>query len=336
MVTPSLKQHFQQMGVALIPLAAGAHCFVEEMTGLGADTTIVVGGAMKGGKFGEGALGAAQTPQATVEVRVDQHSHPHLADHSIAGTPVLPMVLAVEWFLRAARACRPDLVPTAVSEVKVLRGIKLENYRAGGDHFVVTARQQGTGADATLSVELRGAKQVLHYSATVTLSEKVATAPAGQTTPALDPWTQPAIYDGHVLFHGPSFQVIESVQGVSREGVVGTLSGTLAGTQKSTWPAEAWHSDAAAMDGGLQLALLWSQHVLKGAVLPMAIGGYRSYAHDLSTGPLQAVVHARKVLDARTVCDIRFSDANGRLVAELLGVETVLRPAQTKAPAALA
>jgi hypothetical protein len=88
------------------------------------------------------------------------------------------------------------------------------------------------------------------------------------------------------------------------------------------------------MDGGLQLALLWSQHVLGGAVLPMAMGEYRSYRDGLSDGPLQGVVYGRKVQDARTVCDIAFSDASGRMVAELIGVETVLRPGETNtAPA---
>jgi hypothetical protein len=327
MVTPSLKSHFQQMGVALIPLAAGAQRFVEEITGCSDDTSVVIGGAQ-----GDGALGASVKPRATVEVCVDHISHPHLADHSIAGVPVVPMVLAVEWFLRAARACRPDLVLAAVNEVKVLRGIKLEKYLTDGDRFVVTAHQIANGSGATIGVELRGANKVLHYSATVAMSEYAITPPLGAVAPTLGAWTQPAVYDGHVLFHGPSFQVIDSVQGVSREGIIGTLSGT----QKSAWPAESWRSDAAAMDGGLQLALLWSRHVLGGAVLPMAMGEYRSYHDGLSEGPLQGVVHARKIFDARTICDISFSDPNGRTVAELIGVETVLRPGETKTPAAIA
>jgi acyl carrier protein len=325
MVTPSLKSHFQQMGVALIPLDVGAQRFVDEMTGSSDDITVVIGGAQ-----GNGALGASVTPQATVEVRVDQHSHPHLADHSIAGVPVVPMVLAVEWFLRAARACRPDLVPAAVKQVKVLRGIKLGGFAAAGNRFVVSAHLLSNGMGAEIGVELRGKDNVLHYSATVGMTEIAVAAPAAETAPILDEWTQDAVYDGHVLFHGPSFQVIDSVQGVSRAGIIGTLSGT----QQSAWPAESWRSDAAAMDGGLQLALLWSQHVLGGAVLPMAMGEYRSYRDGLSDGPLQSVVYGRKIHDARTVCDIAFSDASGQMIAELIGVETVMRPGETKtAPA---
>jgi hypothetical protein len=325
MVTPSLKSHFHQMGVALIPLDVGAQRFVDEMTCNSEDITVVVGGAQ-----GDGALGASVTPQATVEVHVDRHSHPYMADHCIAGVPVVPMVLAVEWFLRAARACRPDLVLAVVKQVKVLRGIKLEGFAAAGDRFVVSARLVSNGSGAEIGVELRGKNKVLHYSATVGMTEVAVAPPAAEAAPKLDAWTQAAVYDGHVLFHGPSFQVIDSVQGISRAGIIGTLSGT----QKSAWPAESWRSDAAAMDGGLQLALLWSQHVLGGAVLPMAMGEYRSYRDGLSDGPLQGVVYGRKVQDARTVCDIAFSDASGRMVAELIGVETVLRPGETNTASA--
>ncbi|MDP3569702.1 MAG: SDR family NAD(P)-dependent oxidoreductase, partial [Archangium sp.] len=317
MVTPSLKAHFQQMGVALIPLDTGAQRFVDELIGSGDDVTVVVGGS-----HGEGALGAKVVPSATVEVRVDSKSHPYLADHAIAGVPVVPMVLAVEWFLRAARACRPDLVLAAVKQVKVLRGIKLDGFGGAGDRFVISARQLSNGSGAEIGVELRGKGDLLHYSATVKMTTGTVAQPELEAAPVLEKWTQAAVYDGHVLFHGPSFQVIDSVKGVSREGIVGTLSGT----QKSAWAGESWRSDAAAMDGGLQLALLWSRHVLGGAVLPMAMGEYRSYRDGLTEGPMQGVVHGRKIHDQRTVCDIAFSDASGHVVAEIIGVETVLRP----------
>jgi acyl carrier protein len=322
MVTPSLKSHFEHMGVALIPLAAGAQRFVEELTCRSDATQIVIGGAQ-----GDGALGASVTPQATVEVLVSQASHPYLADHHIAGMPVLPMVLAVEWFMRAAQACRPDLVASAVKQVKVLRGIKLENFAGTGDLFVVSAHLLSNGSGAQIAVELRGKNKVLHYSATVSMTEAPVAAPALAAPPTLQAWTQATVYDGHVLFHGPGFQVINAVQGLSRDGIVGTLSGT----KQADWPIEAWCSDAAALDGGLQLALLWSRQVLGGAVLPMALGEYRSYRSGLATGQLQGVVYGRKIHEARTVCDIAFVDGSGQVLAELIGVETVLRPGEAQA-----
>jgi NAD(P)-dependent dehydrogenase (short-subunit alcohol dehydrogenase family) len=317
MVTPSLKAHFQNMGVALIPIQAGANCFAEELLGGGADTAILIGAGQ-----GEGALGAQVTPQAHLEVRVDRHSHAYLADHAIHGVPVVPMVLALEWFQRAARACRPDLVVVAVKHLKVLRGIKLHGFAGEGDRFAVSARQISADGGATLALELRGSTSVLHYTATVQMAAQIAAPPAALPAPVLEQWTQTEVYEGQVLFHGPRFQVIESVEGLSHEGIKGMLTGL----RQCAWPAEPWLCDAAALDGGLQLALLWSRHVLGGAVLPMAFGEYRSYLDGLPEGPLQSMVFGRSIQESGTVCDLVLSDARGQVIAEVLGVETVVRP----------
>ncbi|MDH4134660.1 MAG: SDR family oxidoreductase, partial [Gammaproteobacteria bacterium] len=197
MVTPSLKAHFQQMGVALIPLEAGAQRFVEEMLGGGEDIQVVIGGARVDGALGAGALGAAPEPRATVEVHVDQRSHPYLADHRINGVEVVPMVLAVEWFMRAAHACCPNLVLAAVQQVKVLRGIKLKGYAERGDRFVVGARLISSATGKMIAVELRGEGNVLHYSATVKMAEHATLPPQVGAQPALEKWTQEKVYDGH-------------------------------------------------------------------------------------------------------------------------------------------
>jgi hypothetical protein len=208
-----------------------------------------------------------------------------------------------------------------------LRGIKLENFAGAGDRFVVSAHLLSNGSGAEIGVELRAKNMVLHYSATVGMTEVPVAAPAMAAPPALQAWTQSTVYDGHVLFHGPGFQVINAVQGVSRDGIVGTLSGN----SQAGWPTEAWCTDAAALDGGLQLALLWSRQILGGAVLPMALGEYRSYRSGLNSGQVQGVVYGRKIHEARTVCDIAFVDGSDQLLAELIGVETVLRPGEAQA-----
>ena len=317
MVTPALKSHFEQMGVALIPLDLGARIFVEEMEGGGSDVTIVVGGTS-----GEGAFGAAASPQVSVEVRVSAKSHPYLADHRVAGVPVVPVTLAMEWMLRGARACRPDLMATTVRNVKVLRGIKLDRFDHEGDRLVVRCRQT---SDGEIAVEVRGQNDALHYSAVVAMAPQAARSPAAQTAPTVDRWTLPNVYDGHVLFHGERFQVIRAVEGVSRAGIIGTL----AGVTEVGWPSEAWRSDPAMLDGGLQLALLWTRNVLDGASLPMALGELRTYREGIANGPVLCVLYARQVHDARAVCDIAFVDATGAVIAEMVGVETVLRPSET-------
>ena len=334
MVTPSLKARFQELGVALIPLEGGARAFVSEVTGAAGEVTIVIGGALgtlrpAGSAFeGAGPLGAAVAPSAIVEVEVDARSHAYLADHRIAGTVVVPVAMALEWMLRGARACRPDLTVVAVRNLKVLRGIKLEAFDADGDRLAVHARQLSNGAHTQLSVELRGRNQALHYSSTIEMGLRQPTASGKKPAPAVEPWQGP-IYDGHLLFHGPQFQVLRAIDGVSAAG----LTCSLLGARALKWPDDQWCSDPALVDGGLQALLLWVRKALGGASLPMSIGEYRCYREGLIDGQVRCVLLRRELHESRAVCDLALLDAQGEVVAELLAVEAVLRPGETRSAA---
>ncbi|MBZ5504301.1 MAG: SDR family oxidoreductase [Acidobacteriia bacterium] len=316
MVTPGLKTHFKQMGVNVIPLDLGTKMFVDEMNSVSDDVTLVVGAN------GQGPLRANSSPTASVEVRVDAQSHPYLDDHRVAGIPVVPVVLALEWMVRAANACRPGLIPAAVRNLRVLNGIKLDRFERAGEVFAVNCRQSGGDEHAEITVELRGHSGTLHYSAVVEMAVRTPVPPQAPELPDLGPWTQSEIYDGHVLFHRERFQVIRSMDGISNAGIIGML----AGTNDVGWPSEAWCTDPALLDGGLQLAGLWTRQVLGGICLPMALADLRLYRPGLVTGPVRCVVHARQVFGARAVCDVSFVDPTGSLIVEMRGVETVLRP----------
>jgi len=318
MVTPSLEKHFAQMGVPLIPLDVGGRMFVDELQGEGGEVTIVVAGAA-----GVGPLGAEAARSVSLSLRVDAASHPYLADHRIAGMAVVPVALAIEWILRGALAARPDLPFASVREIKVLRPLKLEHFDCGGDLVHVRCRQvAGDGDRAEISAELRGRSDALHYRAAVDMVRWPPAAPATPSTPPLEAFDAAGLYDGHVLFHGPRFRVILGVEGISYAGIAGTLQGGAA----TGWPGDAWRTDPALLDGGLQLAVVWTRHVLAGASLPMAVGEMRFYRDGLAEGPVRCVVSARETHEVRAVSDVVFIDASGAVVAELLGVETVKRP----------
>jgi hypothetical protein len=111
---------------------------------------------------------------------------------------------------------------------------------------------------------------------------------------------------------------------VSNEGI----SGVLRGTADLGWNSEPWRTDIAAMDGGLQLALLWSQYMLGGNTLPMAVGLHRNYGHGLQSGPIHCVLRGKVVGNAKTVSTLQFRTEDGEVLAELHDVETILIPGQ--------
>ncbi len=102
MVTPALAAHFGRSGVALIPTGQGAAAFTAELGAGSTDTRVaVVAGD------GLGAMAALGEP-AAAQVRIDARTHPYLADHSVAGVPILPVALVLDRFAAAAAAWRPD------------------------------------------------------------------------------------------------------------------------------------------------------------------------------------------------------------------------------------
>ncbi|MEM6296167.1 MAG: SDR family oxidoreductase, partial [Myxococcota bacterium] len=311
MVTPQLEAHFTAMGVSLIPLDVGAQMLVDEVRHRG-DVELVLGGTPQAGAFAPADDDAA----LRVDVMVDRHSHPFLVDHSIQGTPVVPVAFAVEWFSRAARAACPQLALVGLRDVTVLRGISLQDFHERGTALHVHTTKSVAGGEVTLQLELRDDAGNKYYRATATLADR-RPEPSAQapTDLGLETWGDQAVYGG-VLFHGPDFQVIRSIEGVSDRG----MSADVAGVHEAGWRA-AWATDPLAVDGGLQLALLWSQRMLGGSSLPTAIGEVRTYATP-TAGPLHCTLTGRRAEGSKAVADVVFRDPSGAVVAELHGVET--------------
>ena len=315
MVTPALRAHFQSLGAGLIPIDDGAELFAAEALRAAPGFSEILVEAVS-----TSVAGAGQ--RHDLEVLVTAASHPFLIDHAIDNVPVLPVVMALEWFARAARAARPGLELTVCRDVRVMKGARLCRYGNGGDPFTVVCRENG---DGRLELELRGADGTLHYTAAAELS---GTLPAGAAPLALAGLQRyPRATYGDELFHGPQFQVIRSVEGVSKEGAVALLDGARA----RGWLGS-WATGAAILDGGLQLALLWSGHVIGGHSLPTAVGAYHAYSGRWDAGELRCTLHGTVLGADRVVCDISFVTPGGDLVAELRRVELHRRPALLATP----
>jgi len=165
-----------------------------------------------------------------------------------------------------------------------------------------------------LRLELRGSTGTLHYSACAEMAEAHRAPENGAPDLPLDVWAgEPPYRD--LLFHRGAFEVIEEMRGISDHGVSGQVRGVL----RAGWPREPWQMDVAALDGALQLALLYGQRMLCGPNLPTAIDELRSYG-ALPSSQIQASAYRRKVSSAAVTTDIVLTDEQGQRLAELRGV----------------
>ncbi|MBW2668244.1 MAG: SDR family NAD(P)-dependent oxidoreductase, partial [Deltaproteobacteria bacterium] len=221
MVTPQLKAHFESLGVALIPLEVGARMLVDEVSGSAPEQVeLVLGGEPKAE-----ALLSQSDPQSSpetvgrafaVDVVVGSETHPYLVDHAIQGTPVVPVAMVIEWFSRTAKAFGPELVLARLLDLKVLRGISLQGFTDGNEHFVVRCRQLCNGQGATLALELADHGGGIYYRCIAELTPQRERPPHHTSDVPdlqLEAWGDEAVYDGQLLFHGPTFQVIRNIGG---------------------------------------------------------------------------------------------------------------------------
>ena len=300
MVTPELGKRFEAHGVALLGLEEGAAAFAAEMLdGARSEIEVVLGGI---------------PPAAPRElrVRIDHRSHPFLADHRIQDVPVLPVVEALELFFRCARVQENMPARLVCRDLKVLRGVRLDGFFGAGNLLVVRPRQEG-------AFELLGPGGVLHYQATLLPESEASHPPLSfpDSEPLRDtPWGHPEIY-GKLLFHGPAFQVIREVDGVSDTGIRGTVTGAA----ERQWRDGFRHADSGMLDGGLQLARLWGYHSLGKPTLPARIGQIRAGSQDPGSTPVTCLVAGRTAGGTKIVCDVEFRSAAGQVVASMSEVE---------------
>jgi acyl transferase domain-containing protein/NAD(P)-dependent dehydrogenase (short-subunit alcohol dehydrogenase family)/acyl carrier protein len=303
MVTPALKAHFESMGVPLIPIEGGARALVDELRGQDA-TEIVLGGA-------EGL--ATARDGARFHLFLHPKTHPHLFDHQVKGEVVVPMAMVADWFLRACRAWLPNESVSSLSGLRVLRPLRLGTFREKGAWLRISVDRK----DGQLKLLLSDSQGARFYAA-----DGLMGSPQELDAPALDGegW-EGEIYAGP-LFHGPAFQMIRSIGSVSENG----MQADLVGCEALQWPAERWNLDPAAVDGCLQLALLWTQQQLKRHSLPMSIAGI-----DLgrASGRITCCrLIGQKASGSKARSDAYLLDDKGGVVAALRGVETIALPAE--------
>jgi malonyl CoA-acyl carrier protein transacylase len=310
MVTPSLRRHFESMGVPLIALDDGARVFVEELSsGAPRATETVVGGPIRAESLAKRTIAAPSSPS----VRIDSRLMPFLIDHSVKGVPVLPAVFALDMMVAAVENTTGEKA-VSVRDLRVLRGVRLAHFENGGDELDVRLSRNSNVIEAALFVRGESAPR---YRATLVVDSALPeAAPSPRPTGPRVPVPMSGIYGDGPLFHGKSFQLLENI-----ESVGDTLVAQAKGLARSGWNAP-FAVDTAALDAALQLALVYATREVGGRFLPTSI---RALARTLGSleksGRVTLVLTPRSVESARVLCDIAVLDEQGQLMMTLEGVE---------------
>ncbi len=334
MVTPALRKLFEQEGVGLIPLEAGAQFLLDAMAAESRDVEVVA----------VAAAGAAAVPQSAqapprtdspdlapvLSLELDPARFPFLESHVIDGKPVLPVAIYVEWMAHAALHANPGMRFQGIENLRVLKGVVLENGRPctvelaagpiredGGRHRVAVALQTVAGDGG----------RTLHSDAAVLLGTTFNDAEPRRTDLQLPDYKGiPDDIYNELLFHGPLFQGITRVEGCGDDGIAVSAQTAQAPEQ---WIAEPlrrrWLADPLALDCAFQALILWSYDRFGMASLPVRLGRYEQFQTAFPKGGVEIVARIDKTTAHNATATVEFFNAADRsLVARLEDYECVM------------
>jgi NADP-dependent 3-hydroxy acid dehydrogenase YdfG/acyl carrier protein len=303
MVTPALKAEFLREGVGLIPLAEGARALVAEaQTAPGGPTEIVLGASGFGGSPALSAAGRFRL----ASVHLLDPKAPVLADHQLAGKPVLPFAMALEWFAQAgARAFGGG--PLVLEDARVLKGLRVDALTQAASVWA------GPVVANRMPLELRNAKDEVLVRAFARTDAASPAPPSPLKAPAglaKYPHAVDAVYES-LLFHGPRLHAIQAVSGISAEGMALRLATHPTSENLLPSPAMLWTADPLAVDGIFQALILWCREHRAAPSLPSHIARMTQYRPFDGSGSVRAVVRIRETEGAIVTSDIDLVDAGG-------------------------
>ncbi len=120
-----------------------------------------------------------------------------------------------------------------------------------------------------------------------------------------------------MLFHGHDFQVLKGVRSVGPQGG----SALVASTRDIGWIGGPYATDPAAVDAGLQMAILMGMRAIGKTSLPTGVESLTIHIDEPTSGPLHCSIRSRSVSDLKTVSDAVVRTEDGRLLCELRGIE---------------
>ena len=309
MVTAETEAKFAEKGVRLVSAQLGRRLFRQELArAAGSPVEVVCGEApwesreaelgagrpmgtmpsapMLGPLLGNGAAASLPTGERIVPVRLDPARHLYLREHALDGKFVLPAAAALELMAEAAGALWPGWCVVEVREHKLLKGVDLDGD--GRDLHVFISpppygSSEGFEVNASLRSDLGKGRSMTHYRCVVRLEQGLPLAEPARRAIHDDKSLTVAKAYGEWLFHGPRFQVIEHIDGLSPGG----SGARVRSTHPVQWMAQegrhsnGWLFDPALLDAAAQMAWLWSRSYRGESALPTRFGRVVRYRDRL-------------------------------------------------------
>jgi len=350
MVSSSLKREFAKNGVHLIPIEDGAKCMLYEMMGdKSAPAEVVIGSNIIADNETDGEIRRSSEKKQeavfknkdplslTFKRELDVEKYPVLNSHILDGKPVVPFALMTEWLGHGALHENPGLILSGFDDMRILKGIKLDQEKKLIRLMAGKARKNGKNYE--VDVELRdGFKDnmpVIHSRAKAILADDPPRPPAFSSSEYFNSKTYPRSMDEvyeKILFHGNDLRGIKKIIGYSSEGIIAEISCAPSPEKWMTDPLRnRWIGDPLVLDSAFQMAIIWCYDEMGKVSLPSYLASYRQYCDSFPKDGITAILKVNEATDHIMRGDFTFLDPDNVIIARLTGYEAVFDASLYKA-----
>jgi NAD(P)-dependent dehydrogenase (short-subunit alcohol dehydrogenase family) len=348
MVSPATEAKFAEKGVSLVTPEIGRHLFRNELLRSDGPVEVVLGegpweqGEAEIGRIEKGSSaeqGPALAPllrlarvtpldkgAQAITYEVDRN-HAYLQDHLIDGTPVLPAAVALEMMAEGANALWPGWKVVEARECRLLKGVKC----AGAGKTLTLAIDpptQGSGSGFEVGATLRSqenGKTHLHYRSLLRLAQQWPDGLQHEVRLPTDRQLTVADAYDEWLFHGPRFQVIAAIDGLSDRGIKSRVCSTAPARWLATCEPEhdRWLFDPALVDAAAQMATLWTLAFRNEFALPSRFGRVVRFCAELPERLHVGLERSATEEPHLVRADVYFTDEKGQVLLLIEDMECV-------------
>ena len=330
MVTPKLKQVFQERKIDIIPIEVGAKMLVKEIDNVNHSIAQVV-------------IGSPLIPPAVeldselrsycIRRQMTLETNPFLQDHIITDYPVLPATCAIAWMINTCEQLYPGYRLFSYQDFKILKGITF-NESLAKEHFLEIEEISKINLEqieVKAKIWSKNLEKKIHYhfSAQLQFLRIIPLAPSYKSVNVegdnIIPTKGKAFYQNskNSLFHGASFQKVKRVLNISHEKITTEcLWQEISEKQQGQFPVQ-WINPYIT-DLSMHSLWIWTQHFYQEYCLPGKLEKYEQFASTPHNEVFYVSCEIKSRTASKVIADIIIHNRQGKIYSRMLGANAII------------
>lgn len=326
MVTPQLKQLFEQQNIKVIPQQTGAQMLAEELTQTQAKTPQII--VMSNPISPSPKLVTPQKHSYRLYRRLTLRGNPFVYDHVIGGNAVLPAMCALAWITNSCEQLYQGYRFLSCHNYQVLKGVVFDKSLANLyclDLTEVEKTEDEIKFEALIWSETAKGIPLYHYRGIINITKQVIAErkleESIQTVTESFLNLQP--YQAGVLFHQPRFQGIKKILEINKNELVFNCYLPKISTQdQGQFSVQSFNSYTA--DLLFQCLLVWVRKHYNSGSLPLKLNELEQFSSLPFNQEFWIKLSINEHSDTKVIANALAYNSQGKIYLEATNMEVTL------------